>query len=370
MEGYEMPLLTTPSSNLFTAPGGLKKDLGGYHAFQSRDMKNWIHHGSVTNRHAKWSTTAEFVDGKAYIYYDFPNDQDPHLYIDDDLTDGKPGKDMGLAFLDPSDGSDCAIIRDLDGKFHLIYENHSPINARSHSWDSPLAGHAVSDTGIGGFKILPPAVDYRTKPTGIFKEYSHPHWHAEQPQKFPAKEGTKQAYARYEVHEPVQDAYGDWGAIAIGGRYYLVGDFHPAHQSIRTAILTSPSLNEKFEFIGELGQGHPDPDIGFAEGQFYLINQTSKDYVSPGPWVETVEVRVGVDTNKDGKVDAWSKWAEVKEKYDHIPGFSKQIERIPASLNLKKLPKGHGLGFEIRLSDTTENHSKPLIDKVKISFSN
>ena len=370
MEGYEMPLLTTPSPNLFTAPGGLKKDLGGYHAFQSRDMKNWIHHGSVTNRHAKWSTTAEFVDGKAYIYYDFPNDQDPHLYIDDDLTDGKPGKDMGLAFLDPSDGSDCAIIRDLDGKFHLIYENHSPINARSHSWDSPLAGHAVSDTGIGGFKILPPAVDYRTKPTGIFKEYSHPHWHAEQPQKFPAKEGTKQAYARYEVHEPVQDAYGDWGAIAIGGRYYLVGDFHPAHQSIRTAILTSPSLDEKFEFIGELGQGHPDPDIGFAEGQFYLINQTSKDYVSPGPWVETVEVRVGVDTNKDGKVDAWSKWAEVKEKYDHIPGFSKQIERIPASLNLKKLPKGHGLGFEIRLSDTTENHSKPLIDKVKISFSN
>jgi len=370
MEGYEMPLLTTPSSNLFTAPGGLKKDLGGYHAFQSRDMKNWIHHGSVTNRHAKWSTTAEFVDGKAYIYYDFPNDQDPHLYIDDDLTDGKPGKDMGLAFLDPSDGSDCAIIRDLDGKFHLIYENHSPINARSHSWDSPLAGHAVSDTGIGGFKILPPAVDYRTKPTGIFKEYSHPHWHAEQPQKFPVKEGTKQAYARYEVHEPVQDAYGDWGAIAIGGRYYLVGDFHPAHQSIRTAILTSPSLNEKFEFIGELGQGHPDPDIGFAEGQFYLINQTSKDYVSPGPWVDTVEVRVGVDTNKDGKVDAWSKWAEVKEKYDHIPGFSKQIERIPASLNLKKLPKGHGLGFEIRLSDTTENHSKPLIDQVKISFTN
>ena len=370
IEGYEMPLLTTPSPNLFTAPGGLKKDLGGYHAFQSRDMKNWIHHGSVTNRHAKWSTTAEFVDGKAYIYYDFPNDQDPHLYIDDDLTDGKPGKDMGLAFLDPSDGSDCAIIRDLDGKFHLIYENHSPINARSHSWDSPLAGHAVSDTGIGGFKILPPAVDYRTKPTGIFKEYSHPHWHAEQPQKFPAKEGTKQAYARYEVHEPVQDAYGDWGAIAIGGRYYLVGDFHPAHQSIRTAILTSPSLDEKFEFIGELGQGHPDPDIGFAEGQFYLINQTSKDYVSPGPWVETVEVRVGVDTSKDGKVDAWSKWAEVKEKYDHIPGFSKQIERIPASLNLKKLPKGHGLGFEIRLSDTTENHSKPLIDQVKISFTN
>jgi hypothetical protein len=47
-------------------------------------------------------TTAEFVDGKAYLYYDFPNDADPHLYIDEDLTDGKPGKDMGLVFKDPS----------------------------------------------------------------------------------------------------------------------------------------------------------------------------------------------------------------------------------------------------------------------------
>ncbi|MDA0905391.1 MAG: hypothetical protein O2874_03610 [Verrucomicrobia bacterium] len=369
MEGYDMPLLSTPDPNLFTAPGGLEKDKGGYHAFQSRDMKNWVHHGSVTDRHAKWSTTAELVDGKAYIYYDFPNDQDPHLYIDDDLTDGKPGKDMGLAFLDPSDGSDCAIIRDLDGKFHLIYEDHSPINARSHSWDSPLAGHAVSDNGIGGFKILPPAVDYRTKPTGVFKEYSHPHWHAEHPKKFPAKEGTKQAYARYEVHEPEQDAYGDWGAIAIGGRYYLVGDFHPAHQSIRTAILTSPSLDQKFEFIGELGNGHPDPDIGFAEGQFYLINQTPKDYISPGPWVESAEVRVGVDTSKDGKADTWSEWAEVKEQYDHIAGFSKQIKRIPASMDLSKLPHGHGLSFEIRLTDTTENSSKPMIEQLEISFS-
>lgn len=368
LEGYDVPLRTTPQPNLYDAPGGLKKGLTGYHAWQSRDMKNWVHHGAVTPGKARWSTTAEFVDGKAYIYYDFPNDQDPHLYIDEDLTDGIPGKNMGLAFLDPSDGSDCAIIRDLDGKFHLIYEDHSPINARSHSWDSPLAGHAVSDDGIGGFKILPPAVDYRTKPTGVFKEYSHPHWHAEHPEKFPAKKGTKLAFARYEVHEPVQDAYGDWGAIAIGGRYYLVGDFHPAHKSIRTAILTSPSLDEKFEFIGELGQGHPDPDIGFAEGQFYLINQTNKDYISPGPWVEKVEVRVGVDTNKNGKVNTWTKWSEVKEQYDHIPGFSKQIQRIPASLTLGDLPKAHGVCFEIRLSDTTENHSKPMIDQVEISF--
>ena len=56
-------------------------------------------------------TSAEFADGKTYIYHDFPNDQDPHLVIDSDLTDGKPGKDMGMAFKDPTDGSDCAISR-------------------------------------------------------------------------------------------------------------------------------------------------------------------------------------------------------------------------------------------------------------------
>jgi hypothetical protein len=384
LDGFDIELQTTKYPNLFNAPGGLKKSAGGYHAWQSRDMVNWVHHGCVTAQHAKWSTTAEFVDGKAYIYYDFPNDQDPHLYIDDDLTDGKPGKDVGLAFKDPSDGSDCVIIRDLDGKFHLIYEDWSPINAGKHSWDSPLAGHAVSDDGISGFKILAPAVDERTKPTGKFIEYPHPHWHLEDPENFPArvtakgkakddakteiKAGNKRAFAKYEVHEPEQHAYGDWAAIAIGGQYYLTADYHPIHDKIRIGLFTSPSLEEKFEFIGELGSGHPDPDIGFAEGQFYLINQTKHDYVSPGPWVEKVEARVGVDTTNDGKADTWGDWAELKESYDHIEGFSKQIQRIPASMDLSKLPAGYGFCFELKLQDTTENASKPILESVEISF--
>ena len=380
LEGFDIELQTTPFPHLFNAPGGLKKSLGGYHAWQSRDMVNWVHHGCVTAKHAKWSTTAEFVDGKAYIYYDFPNDQDPHLYIDDDLTDGKPGQDIGLAFKDPSDGSDCAIIRDLDGKFHLIYENWSPIDASKHSWDSPLAGHAVSDDGKGEFKILAPAVDERTKPTGKFAEYPHPHWHKEDPKNFPGKVATKnnpkhrikagetKAYAKYEIHEPEQHAYGDWASIAIGGQYYLVADYHPAHEKIRIGLFTSPSLDQKFEFIGELGNGHPDPDIGFAEGQFYLINQTKHDYVSPGPWVEKVTARVGVDTSNDGKADTWSDWQEIKEQYDHIKGFSKQIKRIPASIDLSKLPEGYGFCFELKLQDTTENQSKPMLDSVEISF--
>lgn len=92
------------------------------------------------------------VDGKLYLYYDFPNDEDPHLYIDEDLTDGKPGKNIGMALNDPSHGSDCAVIRGLDGHFHVIFEDWSPINARSHSWDSPLAGHAVGKKGYMDFE--------------------------------------------------------------------------------------------------------------------------------------------------------------------------------------------------------------------------
>ena len=380
LEGFDIALQTTPYPHLFDAPGGLKRSLGGYHAWQSHDMVNWVHHGPVTPKSAKWSTTAEFVDGKAYIYYDFPNDQDPHLYIDDDLTDGQPGQNIGLAFKDPSDGSDCVIIRDLDGKFHLIYEDWSPIDASKHSWDSPLAGHAVSDDGISDFKILPPAVDERSKPTGKFIEYPHPHWHKEDPKNFPGKVATKDvrqhrikagdtaAYAKYEIHAPEQNAFGDWAAIAIGGQYYLVADYHPVHQPIRIGLFTSASLDQQFEFIGELGNGHPDPDIGFAEGQFYLVNQTKHDYVSPGPWVEKVTARVGVDTTNDGNADVWSDWQEVKESYDHIEGFSKQIKRIPAAMDLSKLPAGYCFCFELRLEDTTANQSKPMLDSIEIRF--
>ena len=181
LDGFDTPLKTTALKNVFDAPGGLKKGLGGYHAWQTRDMKNWVHHGPITNSKGKWMTTAEYADGKAYFYYDFPNDQDPHLFIDSDLTDGELGESMGRAFKDPSDGSDCAIIRDLSGKFHLILEDWSPINASTHAWDSPLAMHAISDDGISNFKALAPPVDFRTEATGKFKEYFHPHWHKEDP---------------------------------------------------------------------------------------------------------------------------------------------------------------------------------------------
>jgi len=366
LEGFDIPLVTTKWSGQFDAPGGLKPSKGGYHAWQSRDMVNWVHHGSITDKKGKWMTTAEHVDGKTYFYYDFPNDQDPHLIIDENLTDGVIGKKMGMAFKDPSHGSDSAIIRDLDGKFHLILENWDPIKASTRSWDSPLASHAVSKNGIDQFKLLDPAVDYRTKPTGEIKTFKHPHWTREDAKNYPTN------IAKYEVHKPEQDAYGDWAAIAIGGQYYLFGDFDPAGahgaQNMSVAWFTASDINQPFTFCDHIGKGHPDPDICFAEGRFYLATQQKQDFVSPGPWVEKVEVRVGVDTDNNGTVDKWTDWQAVKEAYDYVPGFAKQVKKTSAAMDLSSLPEGFGFQFELKMTDTTENKSKPMLDKVSISF--
>ncbi|OUS72903.1 hypothetical protein B5G52_06905 [Pseudoalteromonas sp. A601] len=385
IKGFDEPLVTTPYPNVFNAPVGLKKTEKGYHAWHSKDFINWVHYGPVSDRKGRWMTTAEYVDGKAYLYYDFPNDQDPHLIIDDDLTDGKIGKRYGMVFKDPSHGSDTAIIRDLDGKFHLIYEDWSPIDASRHAWDSPLAGHAVSEDGKGNFKILAPAVDERTQPTGKFSEYLHPHWLKEDPANYTGKTytgtatyhgikpGEKVAFGEYEIHQPAQNAYGDWAAIAIGGQYYLFSDFdpatsHPKKSPMSVAWFTSSSIDKPFTFSGQIGRGHPDPDIIFAEGEFYLVTQRPTDFVSPGPWVESVDVRAGVDTDGNGGVDKWIDWHEVKEHYAAIPGFSKQIAKTPARLDLSGLPPGYGFQFELRITDTTDNPSKPIIDTVELIF--
>jgi len=81
-----------------------------------------------------------------------------------------------------------------------------------------------------------------------------------------------------------------------------------------------------------------------------------------------VEARVGVDTTNDGKADAWSDWQEIKEQYDYIKGFSKQVKRIPASMDLSTLPEGYGFCFELRIEDATANKSKPMLDRVEITF--
>jgi hypothetical protein len=337
--------------------GGTELGLGGYHCWHSTDMENWVHHGPVSDYRSRWMTTAEYVDGKFYLYYDNPNDQDPHLIIDSDVKDGKIGVDKGMVFKDPSDGSDNAVIRSSDGKFHLIYEDWSPLNASKQAWDSPLAGRAISSNGVD-WKIQKPAIDHRTKPTGNRKKYKHPH----QPQ-----------LLEYEEHLPKQDAYGDWAAIQIGEQYYLFGDFDPAknkkkNKGMSCAWFTSADINSLFEFAGNIGQGHPDPDITFAEGQFYLITQFSKDFVSPGPWVDGVKARAGVDTDGDGAIDQWTEWQSVKERYHHTPGFAKVVSVRPALLDTSSLAAGVGFAFELQIEAPNEGKILPVLDKVLMDF--
>lgn len=334
-----------------------KGPTSAYYAWHSTDMLNWTGPSRVTNEggdNGRWTTSAEYKDGTFYILYDSPNDEDPALYLDNDLMDGVVGTQVGMVFDDPSHGSDSSIIRnDEDGRFHIIYEDWSPIKARANSWDSPLAGHTSSPDGINGFAAHAhhPAVDHRTTPTGTFDTYSHPN-------------GTYE----YEIHTPAQDAYGDWTSIKIGSQFYLFGDYDLHGSGIKVARFTSDSIHDKFELVGSLGGGHPDPTVGFAEGQFYLITQQSTDYTSPGPWVAGVEARAGVDTDGDTTIDQWTTWQEVSEAYDHKPGYARVVDVTPARLDLSGLPAGYGFQFELRLDDTVVGGISPLVDRVEFAF--
>ena len=102
--------------------------------------------------------------------------------------------------------------------------------------------------------------------------------------------------------------------------------------------------------------------------RIYLATQQRTDYVSPGPWVETVIARVGVDIDNDGKINQWTDWTEVKETYDYIKNFSKQIQRTPAALDLSKLPAGFAFQIELEITDSTANKSKPILESLKLKL--
>lgn len=334
----------------------LKKGPKGYQAWHSSDLKTWQHFGQVSR--SPWVTTAEYADGKFYIYYDRPNDQDPHLVIDDDLKDGVRGEEKGMAFNDPSNGSDCAVFRDDDGRFHMIYEDWSCIDASKHSWDSPLAGHTSSADGIHfEHGIHPFAIDHRTTPTGKMGEYKH--------------SSSKDGPLSYEIHEPAQNAYGDYTMIKIGQYYHLFGDYHPANgtkSDMRICRFHTDDLNKEFEWSGDIGMGfHPDPSVGFAEGEFYLVMQQETDFKSPGPWVDGVQARVGVDENDDGKVDVWTDWKQIKEGYKQKKGFARIVETIPAVLDVSSLPEGKSFQFQFKTTQLA-NGVQPLMDRVKLQF--
>ncbi|MBD0831033.1 glycoside hydrolase family protein [Aestuariibaculum sediminum] len=339
-------------------------DSTGYHSWHSKDMKHWKHFGPVSNITNKWVTSAEHVNGKFYIYFDKPNDEDPHLIIDENLTDGKQGKEIGLVFKDPSHGSDMAIFRDEDNIFHLIYEDWSPINPRENSWDSPLAGHADSPDGINGFlpHEYPPPIDKRTKPTGKIKNYEpHPN------QLVHGRDSTPYTY---EVHEGPQDAFGDYSVIKVGKQYFIFCDYdsHDETKSMRVGRWRSDDINKTFVWDGEIGEGfHPDPTVGFAEGKFYLLVQRNNfDFISDGPWVDGIQIRVGTDTDNDGHINNWTKFKTIKESYSQKPGYVKVVETYPATLNFPELEAGYAFKFEIRFNQ--KNNIFPTLDSFEAKF--
>ncbi len=329
---------------------------GGYHAWHSTNMVDWVEKGPVTApKTGRWVTSAEYKDGAFYIYSDYFNDHTPCLFIDTNLADGVVGDYMGAAFVKDTHGSDCSLIRSNDdGLFHLIYEDWSPINARTHSWDSPLAGHASSADGLTGFEAHEHQypVDLRTTPTGTFATYDHPN--------------VKNCI--YEIHEPEQDSYGDWTSIKIGSRFYMFGDYDPHDTGIKIARFTSDSIYGEYKRVGSLGDGHPDPTICFAEHQFYLITQQDIDYISPGPWVDGVEARAGVDIDGDGTIDQWTAWQPISEQYDHTPEFIRVVTLTPAQLDLSSIPEGYGFQYEFRVDNTVVADVSPIMDRVEMNF--
>lgn len=336
----------------------------GYHAWHSSDMKSWNHYGPVSSKTNKWVTSAEYMDGKFYIYFDKPNDEDPHLIIDDDLTDGKQGKVVGKVFEDPTHGSDMAIFRDEDGTFHLIYEDWSPVDPGKHAYDSPLAGHADSPDGINGF--LPheyaAPIDERTMPTGKTIPYKpHPNQLIHGPDPTPYT---------YEEHQGPQDAFGDYTLIKVGEHYYLFCDYDPHNKdkSMRVGRWRTDDISKPFVWDGEVGEDfHPDPTVGFAEGKFYLLVQRSGlDFVSDGPWVDGVEARAGVDTDNDGEIDQWTPFQRMKESYSHKEGFARVVERTPARLDVSGLEPGYSFKLELKLAKN--NGVAPVIENVKVQL--
>lgn len=341
-----------------------KNKKSGYHAWHTTDMKNWTHHGPVSNHDNRWVTSAEYVDGKFYIYFDKPNDEDPHLIIDDDLTDGKQGKVVGKIFEDPTHGSDMSIFRNDDGIFHLIYEDWSPLDPSKHQWDSPLAGHADSPDGIHGFEPHEnvPAIDVRTTPTGRVLPYKpHPNQMEFGPDPTPYT---------YNEHQGPQDAFGDYTMIKVGGQYYLFCDYDPAEKgkTMRVGRWRSDDVNKEFVWDGEVGENfHPDPSVGFAEGKFYLLVQRNNvDFISDGPWVDGVEVRAGIDTDNDGDIDQWTPYSRVKETYNSKDGFVRVVEKTPAYLDVSSLPAGYQLQLDFKLSK--QNGISPIINGVNVDI--
>lgn len=315
-----------------------------YQAWHSTDMQTWSPWKDSVGLEIN---SAEYDNGEFFFHYG--NDKDPRLLVDGNLNDSyavsSDRTDHGLLF--KNSGSDVAAFRDLDGTHHIVYEDWSPFSDPNYPhweamspnqarWDSPLAGHASSDDGVNGY---------------VHGEHTAPI-------------DTRS--------DPETNAFGDYELIRVGDTYYLFSDYHPEGAGSNDSLMSvaywhSKDLYAEFEFGGLIrNKTHPDPTVGFAEGEFLMIIQANDGYegddgfstngdmatlTSAGPWVDAVQARAGVDTDGDGIVDVWTAWEDVVEAYGRIEGFAKVFSVDPAAMDLSSLPEGYGIAFEFSTAD-------------------
>ena len=382
-----------------------------YHAYHSTDMQNWVDKG-IIGAGFDWVTTSEFHDGKIFIYTDRPNDHDPSLLTIDyvagsgQVFDSNGNEitgtsistinsnriavtDHGVILAKPevtvdgttfslAGGSDNCVFRDPDdGQFHIIHENWSHQNASRFSFDSNIASHAISPDGINGFVF-----DEATRPIDLPGNFITQN-QATDSASFTQRNGNVQTVDLNGILYHVGDhpnrlhlfrltdqlhAWGDYSMIKVGQTYYLFAD-DDDESGIGLSYWYGESLNEGFTYGGRLLNGlHPDPGVGFAEGNFLLILQENNggtygnDLISNGPWVRGVEAQAGVDVDGDGEIDQWSNWQEVTESYYQIDGFSKAFGINEAQLDTSTLPDGYGVAFRLRSAS-----GGVLFDNVTIS---
>ena len=383
-----------------------------YHAYHSSDMINWLDKGIIGAGY-DWVTTSEYHDGKIFIYTDRPNDHDPSLLtidyvagsgeVFDDNNNPISGTnpstnnsnriavtDYGVILDKPevtvngttyslAGGSDNCVFRDpSDGQFHIIHENWSRHNAERFSWDSNIASHAISPDGINGFVF-----DEAARPINVPGNFIT-QAQATDADSYTQRSGNVQTLdlngILYHIgHHPnvrhlfrLTDqlhAWGDWTMIKVGTTYYLFAD-DDREDGIGLGYWYGDSLNEEFTYGGRLRDGlHPDPGVGFAEGNFLMMMQSTdrdnvfgNDLLSYGPWVKGIEAQAGVDVDGDGQIDQWTDWQDVSEEYSQIEGFSKAFDVQEATLDASALPTGYGVAFRIRSAS-----GSVVFDSIEIS---
>ena len=220
-----------------------------------------------------------------------------------------------------------------------------------------LASHMVSEDGIKDFKILKPAVDYRTA-DGKDGHLEHPHWNDEE------------KVVTYEIHEPRQDDLATGppspsGAILPSGRLRSRQRRAWLKQHERCALL------QRYQHPIPLLRPHrfrPPGPGHHVRGRQVLPDHPDRNRLrhrrSPG---RNGPGENGRRPGRDGKVDHWSNGKKPGRR-THRSDFAKQVDRTPAKVSFADLPAGKGFQIEVKLLSPEGHKSLPKLDQLIATF--